>query len=325
MIKAGIIGASGYTGYELIKLLKKHPQVELLVLNSKSYNGKKVKELYADFDSDEEFTDYSTSEINEMKLDCVFLCVPHTTAFELVPKLKCKKIIDLSADYRFKKVEKYEEVYKVAHLDSGKKAVYGLPELFKEKIKKAKLVGNPGCYATVCLLSALPIQKLAKYIVFDCKSGYSGAGKKSKYALDHDGTIKENMVAYKLVSHRHKPEIEQFLKGKLSFTPHVIDAFCGMMCTMHVLLKKSVGKDEVVKLFEDYYKDEPFVKIVKDKIPSIKDVVKTNYCHIGGFEIDDNNQLVIVSVIDNLIKGASGQAVQNMNLMFKLDEKEGLN
>ena len=321
MKQIGIIGASGYTGFELIKLVKKHPKLELKVLNSQSYAGKKVNELYKDFKGNEEYTNYSIDEINKMKLDCVFLCVPHTTAFSLVPKLKCKKIIDLSADYRFKKVEKYNEVYGVKHLDTCRKSVYGLPELFKEKIKKSKLVANPGCYATVCLLSVLPIKDLAKYTVFDCKSGWSGAGKESKFAKDHD-TIKENIVAYKLVNHRHKAEMEQFLK-KISFTPHVIDAYQGMMCTAHVLLKKDVKKDEVVKMFEDYYKDEPFVKIVSE-IPSIKDVAKTNYCHIGGFETDDNNQLVIVAVIDNLLKGASGQAMQNMNLMFGFDEKLGL-
>ncbi len=324
MKKVGIIGASGYTGYELIKLLKKHPEVELKVLNSKSYNGKKVKELYSDFDGDEEYTAYSIDEINKMKLGCVFLAVPHTKAFEILPKLKCKKIIDLSADYRFKKVSKYESVYKVKHSDEkgNKKAVYGLPELFSGKIKKAKIVGNPGCYATVCLLTGFPIGKLAKYIVFDCKSGWSGAGKESVYAKDHS-VIEENIVAYKLTGHRHKYEMEQFLKAKLSFTPHVIDAFQGMMCTAHVLLKKKVSKEEVIKIFEDFYKEQPFVKIVKG-IPSIKDVQGTNNCLIGGFEIDENNQLVIVSVIDNLIKGASGQAVQNMNLMFGFNETEGL-
>ena len=321
----GIIGASGYTGYELIKLLKKHPGVELKVLNSQSYNGHKVKSLYTDFEGDDSFTNYSVDEINSMKLDCIFLALPHTKATEYAPKLKCKKLIDLSADYRFKKIGKYEEVYQVTHLDKAgnKKAVFGLPELFKDKIKKAKIVANPGCYATCCILAALPVQKLAKYIVFDCKSGWSGAGKESAYAKDHN-TIKENIVAYKLTNHRHKPEIEQFIKTKLSFTPHVIDAFQGMMCTAHLLLKKSISKEEIIKKFEDYYKNQAFVKVVKDKIPEIKDVAGTNYCHIGGFEIDENNQIVIISVIDNLIKGASGQAVQNMNIMLGFDEMEGL-
>ena len=325
MKKVGIIGASGYTGHELVKILKKHSNVELVVLNSKSYEGKKVKELYPDFNGEETYTNYSIDEINKMKLDCMFLCVPHTKAFELLPQLKSKKIVDLSADYRFKKIQKYEEVYEVKHLDekNNKKAVYGLPELFKEKIKKAKIVGNPGCYATVCTLTSYPIQKFAKYIVFDCKSGYSGAGKSSTYAKDHD-TIKENIVAYKLTNHRHKYEIEQFIKTKLSFTPHVIDAFQGMMCTTHVTLKEKTNKDEIVKAFKDFYNDEPFIKIMEDNIPDLHDIQKNNYCCIGGFEIDENNQLVVVSVIDNLLKGASGQAVQNMNLMLGFDENMGL-
>lgn len=326
MKQVGIIGASGYTGYELIKILLKHKEVELKVLNSQSYAGQTVKSLYQDFGNAElKFTGCSVDEINGMELDCIFLALPHTKATEIVPKLKCKKIIDLSADYRFKKVEKYEEVYKVAHLDKGgnKKAVYGLPELFKEKIKKAKIVANPGCYATVCILAALPIQKLAKHIVFDCKSGWSGAGKESVYAKDSD-VIKDNLVAYNLTKHRHKYEIEQFIKKKISFTPHVIDTFQGMMCTAHILLKKSIEKEKIIGLYKKQYENKQFVKIVENKIPEIKDVQKTNNCLIGGFEVDENNQLVVVAVIDNLIKGASGQAVQNMNLMFGFKEGEGL-
>ncbi len=329
MKQVGIMGASGYTGYELIKILLKHKEVELKVLNSQSYAGQTVKSLYQDFGNAElKFTGCSVDEINGMELDCIFLALPHTKATEIVPKLKCKKIIDLSADYRFKKVEKYEEVYKVAHLDKegNKKAVYGLPELNekqKNKIKKAKIVANPGCYATVCILAALPVQKLAKYIVFDCKSGWSGAGKESAYAKD-PGIIKDNLVAYNLTKHRHKYEISQFVKKKISFTPHVIDTFQGMMCTAHILLKKDIEKEKVVGLFENFYKNQPFIKIIEEKIPDIKSIQKTNYCHLGGFEVDENNQLVVVAVIDNLIKGASGQAVQNMNLMFGFKEGEGL-
>lgn len=325
MKKAGIIGASGYTGYELIKLIKKHPELELKVLNSQSYEGKKVKEIYNDFEGEETFTNYSIDEINDMKLDCIFLAAPHTKAFEIVPKLKCKKIIDLSADYRFKKAQRYEEVYNAKHLDekNNKKAVYGLPELFKEKIKKAKLVANPGCYATACLLTALPIQKLAKYIVFDCKSGWSGAGKESAYAKD-SSILKDNIVAYKLTNHRHKYEIEQFIKTKLSFTPHVIETYRGIMCTMHALLKKPINKESIIRLYKEFYNGKKFVEIIEDKIPELRDTQNNNLCCIGGFEIDENNQLVVVSTLDNLIKGASGQAIQNMNLMLGFDEGEGL-
>ena len=323
--KVGIIGASGYTGYELIKILKKHPKVKLVVLNSKSYEGKKVKVLYPDFNGEETYTNYSIKEINKMKLDCVFLAVPHTKAIEILPKLKSKKIIDLSADYRFKKIQKYEDIYKTKHPDekNNKKAVYGLPELFKEKIKKAKVIANPGCYATCCILPSYPIRKLAKYIVFDCKSGYSGAGKKLSHYNDPKN-YEDNILAYKLTNHRHKYEIEQFIKTKMSLTPHVIATFQGMMCTMHAILKKNVNKEEIIKIFKDFYKNNPFIKIMEDKIPDLHDIQKTNYCCLGGFEIDENNQLVVISVIDNLLKGASGQAVENMNVMFGFDEDAGL-
>ena len=173
-IKVGIIGASGYAGYELIKLLKKHPKVDLAVLNSRTYAGKTVKSVYKDFkDPKLKFTNVSLNGLN--KLDVVFLAVPNTIAMSLVPKLKCK-VIDLGADYRFKDAKVFEKVYKEKHTDKKTKAAYGLPELFKEKIKKSKVIGNPGCYATASILAALPIQKLAKNIIFDCKSGYSGAG-----------------------------------------------------------------------------------------------------------------------------------------------------
>ena len=319
MKKVGIIGASGYTGYELIKILVNHNKIELVVLNSKSYNGKKVKELYPDFKGDLKYTNYSIEEINDI-CDLVFLAVPHTTAMEFVPKLKCK-VVDLSADYRFKDFNKYEEVYKVKHTDKKTNAAYGLPELFKEEIKKADVVANPGCYATGMTLSAYPIQKEASYIVYDCKSGWSGAGKESIFAKD-SSVIKDNVIAYKLTKHRHKYEVEQFIKTNISFTPHVIDTFQGMMITAHILLKNKKDVKEIKKLYKDFYKNNPFVEVVND-IPDIHAVQGTNKVLIGGFEVDENNQLVIVAVLDNLIKGASGQAIQNMNTMLNFNETEG--
>jgi N-acetyl-gamma-glutamyl-phosphate reductase len=324
MKKVGIIGASGYTGYELVKMLTKHPEVELIILNSRSNADKKVSELYPDFDDKSlEFTSYTIDEINSLSPKLLFLALPNGEAMKIVPQLKKKiKVIDLSADYRFKKPEQFEKIYKIEHLDKGRKAVFGLPELFKDKIKKAKLVANPGCYVTASILAALPIQKLAKYIVFDCKSGYSGAGKNSVYAED-ENVIKDNIVAYKLTDHRHKYEMEQFLKTKMSFTPHVIDTFRGLMCTMHAILKKPIDKESMIKIYKDYYDNKDFVKI-KEKLPELHDVQNSNLCSLGGFEIDENNQLVVISVLDNLMKGASGQAVQNMNIMLGFDEEAGL-
>lgn len=322
MRKVGIIGASGYAGHELVNLLTKHSGVEVIFLNSHSYSGKKVSELYADFAGKLKYTDYSIEEINEMEPDLVFLALPAGHAIEITKQLDEKiKVVDLGADFRFKDMAKYKAIYKVENSIEKNEAVYGLPELFREEIKTARIVANPGCYATACLLAALPLQQnqaLAKYVIFDCKSGWSGAGKESAYAKN-PLLVKGNLIPYKLANHRHKYEVEQFIKTPLSFTPHVLEAFRGLMCTAHVLLNEKVD----ASLYEDFYKKEPFVSISQN-IPELTDVIGTNQCRIGGFEIDENNQLVIVSVIDNLVKGAAGQAVQNMNLMLGFYEKEGL-
>ncbi len=320
-LKVGIIGASGYTGHELIKILSKISSVKILVLNSRSLAGKKVSAEYPDFSRDLKYTDFTLDEINQMKLDVLFTATPNGEAMNIVPKVNCK-VIDLSADYRFSDKSIYEQVYKIRHTDKERKAVYGLPEIFKNEIKKAKVIANPGCYATASILAAYPIQEFSDYIVFDCKSGYSGAGKKQSYA-NEPKNFTDNIIPYNLTNHRHKFEIEQFIKAKLSFTPHVIATFQGLMSTAHIILKKKITKEEVKKIYQKFYSGKPFVKIL-DKIPDLHDVQKTNYCCIGGFEIDSNNQLVIISVIDNLIKGASGQAVQSMNIMFGVDETKGL-
>jgi len=320
-IKAGIIGASGYTGYELIKILSKHKNADLAFLNSKSHNGQYVKSVYGDFwDDNLKFTGYSLDEINKKNADVIFTALPSKEAIEIAPKIKAK-VIDLSADFRFSNPKIYEKVYGIKN-DSKIKAVYGLPELFKKKIKNAKVIANPGCYATACLIAALPIQKLASNIIFDCKSGYSGAGIKPTYANQPEN-YSDNILPYNITKHRHKYEIEQFIKTKLSFTPHVIPVFRGLMCTMHAILKKKIKSNKIKKIYEEFYKGDPFTKIM-DKLPELHVVQNTNYCCLGGFEIDENNQLVVISVLDNLLKGASGQAVQNMNIMFGFDEKEGL-
>ncbi len=322
MIRAGVIGASGITGYELTKLLKKHPEVEIKLLNSRSCAGKKVKDVWKDFEDEEmAYSDLSDVKINGLGLDIVFLCVPHRTAMDYVPWLK-PKIVDLSADYRFKKPEVYESVYGVMHKDKKTKAAYGLPELFRNKIKTSRIVANPGCYATACILSAYPAYKLARNIIFDCKSGYSGAGKNSEYFRD-PSIIKDNIQAYKLTKHRHKYEVEQFIKSRVSFTPHVINTYQGIMCTAHFILKRHKDPEEIKAMYSNYYSSKPFVEVT-DKIPDLHEIQKTNKCIMGGFDIDENNQLVVVAVMDNLIKGAVGQAVQNMNIMFKIDEEVGL-
>lgn len=320
-IKAGIIGASGYTGYELLKILSRHKNADLAFLNSKSHNGQTVKSVYSDFwDEKLKFTNLSMDEINKTKADVVFTALPSKESIEVVRKLKVR-VIDLSADFRFSDPKVYEKIYGIKN-NSGINAVYGLPEMFRKEIKKAKVVANPGCYATACLIAALPIQKFAGNIIFDCKSGYSGAGARPAY-VNQPENYSDNIIAYNITKHRHKYEIGQFIKTKLSFTPHVIPTFRGLMCTMHVMLKKKGDGEKIKKLYKNFYMNEPFVRIM-DKIPELHDVQNNNSCCLGGFETDENNQLVIISVIDNLLKGASGQAVQNMNIMFGLDEGEGL-
>ncbi len=321
MHKVGIIGASGYTGYELIKILSRHRHANLEVLNSESLAGKQVSEAYPDFGGSAKFTNFSIDEINGMDLELAFLAVPHGVATKIVPRLKCR-VIDLSADYRFRDSSEYERIYKVEHKDRGNQAAYGLPELFRGDIMHATLVANPGCYATGMILSSFPIKGISKYAVFDCKSGWSGAGKSSPYAKDHS-LSKDNIIAYNLVNHRHRFEVRQFLPFPLSFTPHIIDTFQGMMITAHIILEGKASAEDVKGMFSEFYKNSRFVKIV-DCVPDLHAVQKTNEIHIGGFEIDDNSQILIVSVLDNLLKGASGQAVQNMNIMLGFDEAEGL-
>ena len=305
MKKAGIIGASGYTGLELIKILQKHPGVELLFANSRNYCGKKASYLDPEISGNLKFTNFDIDKINQLNPDLIFLATPEKTSKEIIPKLK-SKVIDLSYDYRF-----------------SKDAVYGLPELFRDKIRKARIVANPGCYATASILALLPIQDYAIHAILDCKSGYSGAGREKKY-VNEPAHYEDNIIPYSLTTHKHVPEIQQFIKITVSFTPHVIPTFRGIICTAHVLLvKKPHLKEGVKEKYEKFYNKEPFIDII-DKIPELHDVQNTNKCVLGGFEVDKNNRLVVISAIDNLMKGASGQAVQNMNIMLGFRETEGL-
>lgn len=329
--KVGIIGASGFAGFELLKILQKHNGVEVLVKNAHSHAGVKISELYPEHaDSNEVFSNYSIEEICKMNLDLLFLSLPNGMASEIVPKVKNSKtrIIDLSADYRFKDLKIFEKVYGIKHSDKkiAKNAVYGLPELFRGKIKKAKLVANPGCYATSMILSAYPIVKknLAKHIVFDCVSGYSGAGREKTSTSDYRQMIQGNFVAYDISQHRHLFEVKQFLGKKVSFTPHVFQVFRGIMCSMHAILAKKISQEKVLELYSKFYENEKFVKVSRE-IPDLHSTQDSNFFKIGGFEIDSgNNQLITIAAEDNLVKGAAGQAVQNMNLMLGFEETEGL-
>lgn len=305
--KIAIIGARGHTGGELIRLLAARSDIELVRLNSEGHAGQPVREVHPGCGGDLVFTDYDLAEINAKQPDLTFLCMADGFAAKAINGLN-GRIIDLSRDLRFQ---------------AG--ATYGLPEIFRTEIVRARIVANPGCYATACILGAFPVVRkgLAERIIFDCKSGYSGAGKTPSYRNDPKN-ISDNILAYNISDHPHRAEIIKGLDfDRVSFTPHVLPVFRGILATIHIVLARNISGDEVRAWYLEHYASEPFMKVL-DQLPELHDVQNTNFCCLGGFEIDDTDRLVVVATIDNLIKGASGQAVQNMNLMLGLPETEGL-
>ncbi len=340
MLKIGIVGATGYGGEELIRLLLSHPEVELTALAAKMEGEKiPISEIFPAFEGK---TDLICSDLDIEKMaassDLIFLALPHKISMEIVSHFLNlgKKVIDFSADYRLNEVQVYEEWYEVKHThkDLLKEAVYGLPEIHREEIKKARLIANPGCYPTSVILGTAPLlsQGLVdtKSLIVDSKSGVSGAGRWPGKGF-HFGDIQENFKAYKIASHRHQPEMEEQLsklakeKIKITFTPHLIPMKRGMLSTIYMRLKKNMNTPELIEIYEDFYGDEPFVRVLEsNKFPETKSVWGTNCCHIG-LKIDEpTGRAIIISAIDNLIKGASGQAVQNMNVMWGFEEDEGL-
>ncbi|MDD5595171.1 MAG: N-acetyl-gamma-glutamyl-phosphate reductase [Candidatus Omnitrophica bacterium] len=339
MINIGIIGVTGYAGEELIRILLGHPQVRITSLSAKIDKPTKIGEIFPKFKSrlDLVCTLPNLKEISE-KCDLVFLALPHTVSFEVVPALlkAKKKIIDLSADYRLENVKVYEKFYGVKHKDQGnlKQAVYGLPELYRQKIKNASLIANPGCYPTAAILALAPLAALnlleSSAVIIDAKSGVTGAGRKLAEGLLFS-EINEDFKAYKVNVHQHSPEINQFLsklaskKLEVTFVPHLLPVNRGILETIYVTKghKSKIKSQKLVDLYKKFYKNEPFVRIREEgDFPRIKDVVNTNYCDISVKDFTD--KIIIVCAIDNLLKGASGQAVQNMNIMYKFPEAAGL-
>lgn len=315
-----VIGGSGYTGRELIRILQKHPNAGEITVTSTRYAGKKVNELHPDLKTDLMFEKLDLEKANQTEV--VFCCTPHTKTLDIVAKLTTK-VVDLSADYRLKNVGEYEKYYGVKHThpELVEEAVYGLAELHRDKIKDARLVANPGCFPTAIILGLAPLMKFKpEKIIVDAKTGYSGAGRKSEEE-EFKKKLEDNSVPYKITGHQHTPELEQELGMKIGFTPHLLPLERGILCTFHVYVK--VKSEQIKEEYEQFYEKEPFVKWVEE-VPTLHDVQYTNDCHIGGFAQDEGGRFVFFSVIDNLIKGASGQAVQNMNLMFGYDESAGL-
>ena len=326
----GIIGGSGYTGGELLRLLAQHPETKVRAVTSRSRKGQKVSDTHTHLRKiyDLNFEDLTPEDVAS-RCDIVFTAVPHGTAMQVVPALLDNgvKVIDLSADYRLR-TDVFEKTYKMKHTDP-RDAVYGIPELHPE-VAEQKFIANPGCYPTGASLAAAPLADagLIERVVFDSKSGISGAGAEPT-ETSHYPNMAENIQAYKLTSHRHRAEIVQELTRldsglkSISFTPHVIPSVRGILTTAHIFARKELSEEDVSEIYRDFYQDKPFIRLIKG-IPMLGSVRGSNFCDIS-FEIEKNSdRIVVISAIDNLVKGASGQAIQNMNLMFGLPETTGL-
>lgn len=348
-INVGIIGITSITGKELYDILAKHRNVEIVLFASESQKGKQVS--FLDINSSKSIDgifDKDTYKKCCCETEVLFLCLAHSVSMKFVKEvytfsqennLRCPKIIDLSGDFRLKDIKLYEQYYNEKHIfvEMVEKFVYGLPEINKDKIKTSTFVANPGCYPTTVILGLAPIIKYVDTIIIDSKSGYSGGGK--KLVSEYESVGKPNTYAYNVLGkHRHIPEIEEQLsflaneKKYVVFTPHVIPQYRGMFTDIYVEIKDKFFNqidnkiESIVSIYKEFYTNQPFIKILdKDILPQTKNVELTNFCEIGfGIQQNFSHWIKIFVAIDNLIKGAVGQAVQNMNLMFNLDEKEGL-
>jgi len=338
MIKAAIFGASGYTGQELTRILSGHSRVKLVAVTSRRFDGKPVAEVFPSLHSLTALTYQNTTPAQIGKLcDVVFLALPHGISMEIAPEfIKAgKTVIDLSADYRLRDVKNYEAWYgKHTSYKFIKDAVYGMPELYRQKVKKTKLIANPGCYSTSIILGLAPLLKKklvdVSTIIADSASGVSGAGREpliGSLFCEVDGGFK----AYKVGKHRHLPEIEQELnalagkKFAISFTPHLLPAKRGILSTIYAKLEKDISLTQLHALYDAFYANEQFVRICPEGIyPNISSVCGANYCDIGLAVDPRTKRVIIMAAIDNLIKGAAGQAVQNMNIICGFNEDAGL-
>ncbi|EFU2060641.1 N-acetyl-gamma-glutamyl-phosphate reductase [Campylobacter upsaliensis] len=333
-LKVGILGASGYVGNELVKILSKHPKTKLTYIGSKNNVGQSYNALYPHSNLSLQF---ASEDLSEVELDVLFMATPHEFSASFINDalLKRMKIIDLSADFRLKNLRNYELYYHFSHPNEKlvKEAVYGLSELYCEEIKKARLVANAGCYTTCSILSLYPVVKEKvidlSSIIIDAKSGVSGAGRGAKIE-NLFCEVNENFKAYAIASHRHTPEIEEQLslaaneELKIQFTPHLVPMQRGILASIYANLAYDLDEVELRKIYEKYYKDKLFIRLLPEKTyPQTHFVSHSNFMDIN-FCIDKRTKrLIIIGALDNLVKGAAGQAVQNMNLMFDFDENLG--
>ena len=337
-IRVAVVGATGYTGFELVALLQQHPRVQLTAVTSQSYAGQPISEVFPSLRGicSLECEKLDIDNLIE-RVDFVFVALPHKTAMEVVAPLvrAGKKVVDLSADFRFQNPATYEQWYQEHRAkDLLSEAVYGLPELHADAIRSARLVGNPGCYPTGVILAAAPLLSEAvvdkNSLIADCKSGVSGAGRAATMTT-HFCETNEGFRAYKVGEHRHTPEIEQELSTvagqpiRVVFTPHLVPMSRGILTTFYARLSKSVSDAEIAALYQNAYKGASFVRVLDPgQLPSTLHVKGTNYCDIGWRLEPRTGRIIAISAIDNLTRGASGQAICNMNLMCDFEEATGL-
>lgn len=337
-MKVSVIGATGYAGAELLRLLNNHPQAEVVYMTSESHAGEPISAIYPHLRGvyDQILVSMKDIEMIGKASDVVFIGLPHGHAMEVGKALAGKnvKIIDLGADYRFENTDVYEKWYKVKHTHKDADRVYGLAELNREKIKKAGIVGNAGCYTTASILALAPLAKNklidCSTIVVDAKSGVSGAGRSASLG-NHFPEMYDNFKAYNVGGHRHTPEIEQALSclsGQsvvLSFTPHLVPMSRGILSTCYAKLKEGVTAEMVDEAYQKMYENEFFIRLLgRGAYPATKEVRGSNFCDLG-WHIDARvGRVIVLSAIDNLVKGAAGQAVQNFNILCGFDEKMGL-
>ncbi|SDP73650.1 N-acetyl-gamma-glutamyl-phosphate reductase [Desulforhopalus singaporensis] len=339
MINVGIIGASGYTGAELARLLCCHPEANISVATSRQYEGRPLSEVFPSLRKKADIIcENLTPDELAARADLFFTAVPHKTAMDLVPSLLAhdKKVIDLSADFRIRDVSVYEKWYQPhSSPEFLREAVYGLPELYRSTIKSARLIANPGCYPTSIILGLAPLLKAdgidPNTIIADSKSGTSGAGRGAQtgtlFCEVHDG-----FRPYKVGrAHRHTPEIEQELSllagtdAVISFTPHLLPISRGILSTIYATLRTKLNQEQIISMYREFYQDEFFVRVLdEDCFPATNSVRGSNFCDISVKVDPATNRVIVMSAIDNVVKGASGQAVQNMNIMCGFDETSGL-
>ncbi|MCF8242749.1 MAG: N-acetyl-gamma-glutamyl-phosphate reductase [Melioribacteraceae bacterium] len=336
MNKIGIIGATGYTGSELVRILYNHSEVKIAAITSESHKGKRFSDIHPQFKNIVDIELIAADDLNPSELDLVFLALPHGVSMEYVKRLMKTniKIIDLSGDFRLSSKTVYKDWYKKEHTypEGIEKAVFGIPELYEEQIKNAVLVANPGCFPTGAILALAPLVKEnlidVNKIIVDSKTGVTGAGVNAK-DVTHFPNVNDNFKPYGIKNHRHTIEIEEQLTAlssmnvRIQFTPHLLPVDRGILTSVYAVPNNEISEGEINSLFNNFYADNNFIRVL-DSLPEIKNIRATNYIDIHPAFDGRTNNIMVFSAIDNLVRGASGQAVQNMNLMLGINQYTGL-